>query len=301
MIERETEHTTFLQFDHLSRIPGLRHAVFTRLKGFSTGRFAGLNASFTTGDDPAVVAQNRAAIIDAVGLPLLGAHPVHGTAVEILEASEIATARQPAAPWTAIQQRLRQTDADAMLTDAHGFAFCWAFGDCAPILLFDPVHHALGMVHAGWHGTAGGIALHAVAAMRDRYGTDAGTLFAGIGPTIQACCYEVDGHVEEAFDRNGTTSALAVFEKRAPDTGAHGTGLYLDLARSNFRQLVAAGVRESRIEVAPFCTGCRTDVFYSHRKEPRPSGRFAVAIGLADPALIVPPSQDVSRAWNSAE
>jgi copper oxidase (laccase) domain-containing protein len=41
-------------------------------------------------------------------------------------------------------------------------------------------------------------------------------------------------------------------------------------------------VAEHHIETSGFCTGCRTDLFYSHRREPYPSGRFAVGIGLRE-------------------
>jgi copper oxidase (laccase) domain-containing protein len=44
--------------------------------------------------------------------------------------------------------------------------------------------------------------------------------------------------------------------------------------------MLAAGIPAHHVEYSGYCTGCRTDLFFSHRKEPWPSGRFAVAIGL---------------------
>jgi len=38
-------------------------------------------------------------------------------------------------------------------------------------------------------------------------------------------------------------------------------------------QLVAAGVNESHIKIAPLCTMCRTDLFFSYRREKNVHGK----------------------------
>lgn len=278
MIERHTDHSEYLQFALLATIPTLVHAIFTRRRGFSVGRYAGLNASFTTGDDAAVVRRNKAAIVEAVGLPLVGAHPIHGTAVTIVERGDLDGDDEDAV--TRLQSRLRHVEADAMLTDAAGFAFCWAYGDCAPILLYDPRHRALAMAHAGWRGTAAGIGPRTVRAMEERYGSRPGELLVGIGPAIGACCYEVSDAVRQAFAADPLMRDTACFERRPHSAGHRSSGLFLDVAASNQAQLLAAGVSPEHIESSGHCTGCRTDLFFSNRREPAPSGRFAVAIGL---------------------
>ncbi|HLZ21438.1 MAG TPA: peptidoglycan editing factor PgeF [Ktedonobacterales bacterium] len=281
MIERQTEHTEYLLFEHLASIPGLVHAVFTRKRGFSAAPFAGLNASFTTGDDAEIVRRNKAAIIETLGLALLGARPVHGNTAIIVERDDLRDETGETTPAVArLQGRLRHTDADAMLSDAPGFAFCWAFGDCSPILLYDPAHHAFALVHAGWRGAAGAVAPQAIQTMRRRWGTRPSDLLVGIGPSIGACCYEVNEQVRERFAANPLAWESARFVEREPEGGGQGTGLYLDIPESNYQQLLAAGVAPEHIEMSEHCTGCRTDLFFSHRREPWPSGRFAVAIGL---------------------
>lgn len=283
MIERHTEHTEFLLFEHLASVPRVVHAVFTRKRGFSKTPFAGLNASFTTGDDAETVRRNKDAIVAALGLPLVGARPVHGNAAVFVERHELrADADEQADPVARLQGRLRHTDADAMLSDASGFAFCWAYGDCSPILLYDPAHHAFALVHAGWRGTAGAVAPRAIAAMRQRWGTRPADLLVGVGPTIGSCCYEVNEQVRERFAADPLAWETARFVVREPDESRQGTGLYLDIPASNYQQLLAAGVAPEHIEMTEICTGCRTDLFFSHRREPWPSGRFAVAIGLRD-------------------
>jgi polyphenol oxidase len=275
VIERRADSCEYLQFGHLAAVPGLTHAVFTRRGGFSAPPFAELNLSFTTGDDPAAVQRNRATVVAALGMPLVGARPVHGATVVTVRPGERSGRWQEE-----LRARLRPAEADAMISDEPGFALCWAYGDCAPVLLYDPPHHAFALVHAGWRGAAAAVVLEAIAAMAERYGTRPADLLAGVGPCIRACCYEAGEHMRAAFRANPLSWESARFAERARPDGA--PGLYLDVGASNYGQLVAAGVPEDQIEDAGYCTGCRTDLFYSHRCEPKPSGRFAVAIGLCE-------------------
>ena len=70
-----------------------------------------------------------------------------------------------------------------------------------------------------------------------------------------------------------------------PAGSGSGARVHVDLWEANRRQLAAAGLGETRIEVSGMCTSCRTDLFYSHRKEAPTaeggqSGRFAGVIML---------------------
>ncbi len=279
MIERHAEHCEYLLFDHMAAVPSLVHAVFTRHGGFSLPPFQGLNASSVTGDDRATALRNRDVIESALGLRLVGAKPVHSAGVVVVE-RELAGEDDPDWPLR-LRERLRPIESDAMISDVPGFALAWAFGDCAPILLYDPRHRAFGLVHAGWRGTARAIVSRTISAMSARYDTRPDELLAGIGPAIAACCYEVGEEVRAAFSAEPLVSASACFVERPGEDGANAR-LFLDVGASNYGQLVAAGVLPEHIELSGYCTGCRTDLFYSHRREPWPSGRFAVAIGLRD-------------------
>ena len=290
MIARRAEHCEYLQFRLLAEIPGLVHAVFTRRGGYSAAPYAGLNLSGVTGDDLATVARNREVVVRALGLPLVGAHTVHGGEVITIERGDnVGEAKiaggagegQPA--WLApLRASLRRTPADAMIAHQTGFAFCWAYADCAPVLLYDPRHRAFALIHAGWRGTAAGIVPNAIAALSERYGSRPAELLAGVGPAIDACCYECGQEVREAFAAHPLADTCARFEERRDAKGR--MRLYLDVAGSNVAQLRASGLAAEHIEASGYCTGCRTDLFYSHRREPKPSGRFAVAIGLRDSA-----------------
>jgi copper oxidase (laccase) domain-containing protein len=53
---------------------------------------------------------------------------------------------------------------------------------------------------------------------------------------------------------------------------AEGERPYFDLPQANYVNLFRAGVRQ--IELSGLCTGCGTDLFFSHRKERGKTGRF---------------------------
>jgi len=239
--------------------------------------FAGLNASSVTGDNAAAVQRNKAAIISNLGLPLVATRPVHGAQIAIVQRER--EAEWSAQWWEPLQARLRTIEADAMLAHQPGFALCWAYGDCAPILLYDPEHSAFALLHAGWRGTAAGVVPQAVQAMAAHYGSRPMALLAGIGPAIGSCCYEVSEAVRDLFAQHPLAFECAEFVEREPGS-SKSSGLFLDIAVSNYRQLLAMGIGPEHIDNSGYCTGCRTDLFYSHRGEPWPSGRFAVAIGM---------------------
>ncbi len=272
MIERTGDHCVYLLFERLSRAPGLLHGVFTRKGGHSAPPFDGLNVATTTGDNPASARRNQRVIASELGLPLISARIAHGADYCVIERE---TSNEPV---ESLRSRVRQTVADAMITAETGLGLFWGFGDCAPILLYDPRQRVIALAHGGWRGAAGAIGPRTVEAMRERFGVRPEELIAGVGPAIQSCCYQVNDAVYEAFQRDPRARDNASFTQRPDSAGA--SALYLDVTESNARQLLAAGVRADHLDVAPHCTGCATDLFYSHRKRPQSDGRFGVVIGL---------------------
>jgi purine-nucleoside/S-methyl-5'-thioadenosine phosphorylase / adenosine deaminase len=276
VIERTGDRCVYLLFERLSQAPGLRHGVFTRKGGYSAPPFDGLNVATTTGDDPDSARRNQHVIASELGLTLISARAAHGIDYCVIE-------RQlPGEPDEALRDRTRRILADAMITAETSLGLFWGFGDCAPILLYDPRQRVIALAHGGWRGAAGAIGPRTIDVMRERFGSRPEDLLAGVGPAIQSCCYQVNDVVYEAFQRDPRARDNATFVQRADD-GADGaaTALYLDVTESNARQILAAGVRADHLEVAPHCTGCAADLFYSHRKRPHADGRFGVVIGLA--------------------
>jgi polyphenol oxidase len=152
-------------------------------------------------------------------------------------------------------------EGDALLENSPGAVVAVRTADCIPILLIDERRRAVAAVHAGWRGTAAGIARRAIEAMGERFGTDAASLYAAIGPGIGECCFEVGPEVAAEFGRTGR--------------------VHLDLAAENQRQLHKAGVTAERIYASRLCTKCLSEDFHSFRRDREASGRLFSFAGIA--------------------
>jgi YfiH family protein len=253
-----------LRFPLLEAVPGVRHAISTRLGGRSAGPYAAANLGLSVGDERAAVLANREL---AAALVAAGAHPatvkqVHGVNAALAEAPG-----QPGVPLC---------EADLLATCAPGVPLLIQVADCAPIVLIDPETPAVAVVHAGWRGTAAAAGHEAVANMQRLFGSRPERLLAGIGPAIGVCCYEVGEEVARAVAA-ASGGAAGIVDR------SDGERPHLSLEAALRTQLLAAGLAETRIALAGLCTACRLDLFYSHRREGTPTGRFGALVAL-DPA-----------------
>jgi copper oxidase (laccase) domain-containing protein len=87
-----------------------------------------------------------------------------------------------------------------------------------------------------------------------------------IGASAGRCCYEVGSEVIDAFSSRFPNGAKLF----TPTRPGHAL---VDLIKANREQLESAGVRRERIHVAPLCTMCRTDLFFSYRQEKKLHGK----------------------------
>ncbi len=252
----------YYQFEQWLDTPGLTHGVFTRQGGVSGPPWGTLNVGGTVGDEPANVQRNARLIYDTLEVDaarVCTVWQVHSAD------TVIGNGPTPGRRWLA--------RADGLVTDRPGVSLTMRFADCVPILLYDPVHQAIGIAHAGWRGTVGQVAASTLRTMQTAYGTDPAQVQAGIGPSIGPDQYQVGPEVVAAIERAfGGAEGLIRY---AQDGSA-----YLNLWEANRLTLERAGVR--RIEVAGLCTASNTAEFYSHRAERGKTGRFCALIALKD-------------------
>lgn len=149
--------------------------------------------------------------------------------------------------------------------------------DCVPLLMADREAGVLAAIHAGWRGIASGIVPKGVERLAT-LGIDPGRLIAAIGPAIGPCCYVVGEEVVEAVSRSTPSPSATSLGRRA---GGRAT---IDLAEAVSRQLQASGLVPASISRAPWCTACRADLFFSHRRDGDTAGRMMAVIGWI-PAL----------------
>jgi len=127
---------------------------------------------------------------------------------------------------------------DVLWTDEPGVAMMLITADCLPVALV----------------RANG----AEPALAEALG--GGRLAAAIGPGIGPCCYEVGEEVAEPFRSRFGAEVMR--------------GKNLDLYAATDKALTASGcLRVERIET---CTSCHPDLFFSHRRDGRTTGRQGV-------------------------
>lgn len=267
----------WFQFDIFKDLDGLvTHGIFTRKGGVSQPPFASLNAGPTVADDPASLHENYRRIRTALpGQPrLVSAIPGQSTDVIEITADMLGEPdRQPL-----IMPRYL----DGLITQVRGIGLFWAVADCTVMLAVDPIHRAIAAIHAGWRGTSQAIMVKAIEMMGSLYGTHPTDLYIGLSPTIGPCCYEVDEKVREAFQAHPIAAKHASFStiSTVGRDNLPYTSLRLDIAESNYTQLLSLGVPNERIEMSNICTGCRRDLFFSNRMERGNTGRFATVMAL---------------------
>jgi len=247
----------YYQFESLARFSDtgeMRHGVFTRLGGVSAPPFATLNTGHTVGDEPGAVAENHRRMchaLDTDAASVASGYQVHGTGVALIGLEDRGRVR----PAT-----------DILLTDQPGIALVQRFADCVPLVLYDPGRQVLALAHTGWRGTVQGVALEAVRAMAQAFGSHPGDIVAGVGPSIGPCCYEIGPEVAAQVRSNCQQGEL--FLSQADNA------IHLDLRAANCGQLEEAGV--DQVEVMRLCTACHNEEFFSHRAERGRTGRFGV-------------------------
>lgn len=226
---------------------GLVHGFVGRQGGQSQPPYASLNLSYENGDDTQRVKQNWCDLKLAVGLHdfnVISAKQVHGDA--ILKVSK-ETGKQAGI-------------GDGLMTDAPNLFLGVMAADCVPILFLEPARRVAAAVHAGWRGTAAGIAVRAVARMKEEYRIDPSDLHVAMGPSIGPCCYEVGNEVAAQIAANWREE----FKRAWRPDGAKGR---LDLKAVNEAQLVATGVPRGQIQPVGPCTACDVKEFFSYRRE----------------------------------
>lgn len=246
---------------------GTVHGFSTRLGGVSAPPFDTLNLGLSQGDDPACVRENFRRFCAAVGADvdrMVVTHQVHQDNVRIATSADAGKGLD----------RERDYDVDGLITNERGLPLVIHSADCIPVLLHDPVKQVIGACHAGWRGTALGIARRTVERMGEIYGTDPADVRCAIGPGISRCCFETDGDVPEAMRR-------ALGSAAEPFIDVHPNGkFHVDLKAINRHWLLSAGVPAEHIAVCEACTACDTTTFFSHRRTGNARGSLAAVIGL---------------------
>jgi YfiH family protein len=237
--------------------------------------FASLNLALHVGDSEEAVWDNRRRVLRALGLAptwFVEAEQVHGAEVAVIGES-----------WFSKDagERCVAAGADALVTSLPDVALSLYFADCVPVFLAEPTGRVVGLAHAGWRGTARGVAPATLRTMCVEFDLAPSEVVAIVGPCVGLCCYEVGDRVMQrvaaSLPPNSDVGAIA---RRAPNASKW----LLDLAAANIAQLENAGVPAGTIESIGRCTCCEREVFFSARGDGPLTGRCGALAYIAGPA-----------------
>lgn len=237
------------RFDRLIAESRLVHGFSTRSGGVSRPPYDSLNLGINTSDCSDHVRENRCRFLRVLDVsndsPVLP-EQIHG--------DHVAVADHPG----------KYPDTDAVITGKPGIALTIQAADCVPVYLFDSSVPCIGLVHAGWRGTAKQITRKTIQAMVSSFQANPKTLHAFIGPSIGPCCYAVGAEVEVRFD-------FRYLDHH-----------HLDLWACNRDQCRKAGIPDSHIQTSGICTHCNCDSFFSHRAGVGQTGRMMAVMMIRD-------------------
>ena len=261
-----TQHTdnsiTYLRADSLE---GVTHGFSTRLGGVSPAPWDSLNLGVGRGDTMENVQENYRRFCAALGTDdrrAVLSKQIHEDVVRHVTEADAGKGLYRDRDYSSV---------DGMVTNVPHLPLVVFSADCNVILLYDPVQRAIGACHAGWRGTALGIAKKTAQEMVRLFGCEARNIRAAIGPAIGQCCFETDEDVPAALRE-------ALGAEAEPYITWNGTKYHIDLKAVNALWLRKAGVET--IDICDHCTACRPDLYWSHRKMGNARGAQIAMISL---------------------
>ncbi|MBN1551361.1 laccase domain-containing protein, partial [bacterium] len=246
------ESIQILAFEKL-KLPGLIHFISCRTGGTSPHPYHSMNLGYQTGDSASNVSLNRQLLADFLGIPLqqwIFCRQIHGSDIVTVSHSQIHS--KSSREYTQLLPV-----ADGLISEHKNLCLCILTADCAPVLLYDPERRVCAALHAGRRSITAGIIENCMSRLKTYWGSQSRSIFAGIGPSIEACCYLVD---QLSFERYIQSSPAARQITNYKDNGS----FRLDLASDIYSRLIVSGIPGKQIEIMKICTSCHDDMFYSY-------------------------------------
>ena len=223
----------------------------TRVGGFSTAPYQGLNLGAHVGDDLSIVEKNRDWLAQEAKMPSapIWLNQTHSTVVA--QVSDTTT---------------QVLDADGVFTSSSQVVCSAMTADCLPVLLTNTQGTQVAAVHAGWRGLANGIVENALELF-------SGEVMAWLGPAIGPQAFEVGEDVLQAFV-DFDSQAHQAFTPRDVE------GKWLaDMSKLATQRLNKFGI--TQVFDSGLCTFQHKEDFYSYRRD-GVTGRQATFIWIED-------------------
>ena len=163
---------------------------------------------------------------------------------------------------------------DALITALPSLFLVIKSADCLPVLIVDKKKRIIAAVHCGWRGTLLRVLEKVVSGMKEHYGSSPRDLMVGLGPCINASCYEVGEEIHQRFAAENFPECI--FRPFPGQPGKH----FLDLREANRYQLRCQAIPEANIFSVDICTHCDPR-FPSFRRDRENTGRMLSFIALS--------------------
>lgn len=210
-----------------------------------------------------VVTLNRRTIFKSIGLKAneaIEGHQIHSDRILPLNSEN-----------TKMWRGMDVPGVDGFLSDEPESIVLIKLADCAVVVIYDPEHQVMGVVHAGWKGTVKKIHTKALAEMERFYSTDPKKALIWIGPAARSCCYSFSKAPDQKDDPEWQ-DFISQKEKR----------WHLDIPGFIRSTLMKAGVRAGNIKVDARCTIEDENLFSATRSKEtgEVEGRFGVIVSI---------------------
>ncbi|MDP6711230.1 MAG: peptidoglycan editing factor PgeF [Nitrospinaceae bacterium] len=233
----------------LQNQPSLVHGTSPRFYEIEKGK----RESFCPpeNDNGGLFRQHQKLFLQSLGIEkenLFRVKQVHGNRVYVLKDSKV------------FADEVSHQEADAIVTHLPDCPVMILTADCVPIIIYDPVKHVVGVVHAGRVGTLKRIFSNAIETFSREYGSRPSDMVVSMGPAIGGCCYEVDEQCALPFIERSSVNSRFVRKARAGK-------FFIDLPEANRLEGSEAGILKENIYTDGPCTSCENHRWYSYRKE----------------------------------
>lgn len=230
--------------------------------GVSKGRYESFNLSLYSGDNSEHVNTNRHILAESLNIKeenLLIPFQTHEDKICLIDKDFLSLSKK--------DKMSTLNGVDALITQEKEICIGVTTADCVPVLIYDPIQHALGVVHAGWKGTVKKIASKTIQHMSQTFHSKPSDLIVVIGPSISQKAFEVGDEVGEAFSKNGFDLNKIAYRHKTT------CKLHIDLWQANKDLMTAMGVKESNVAISGICTFTDRN-FFSARRQTINSGRI---------------------------
>jgi YfiH family protein len=211
------------------------------------------NLSFTVGDNPLTVKENREEFFKQLGL----------------NSSQIAFQKQIHSNiFNFVENPGLIGESDALLTTKYNIGLAISAADCIPVFIYDKKNKLIAAVHIGWRGTQKKILEKVLNNLFCNYNSNPENLYSYIGPSISQFNYQVGSEVAVLFDQK----YIKVEDQK----------IFLDIVSANKDFLLNYGIEEKNIEISELCTYKEKDLLHSYRRDGDISGRMLGVIALKE-------------------